>query len=58
MCEVRDEGRVSDPLVGRVRPTIDRRDGRGLWLVHQLCDLVQIRSGDDGTVVRAHVRHR
>ncbi|MEY2476526.1 MAG: hypothetical protein QOG87_1841 [Actinomycetota bacterium] len=58
VCEVRDEGRVVDPLVGRVRPTIDRRDGRGLWLVHQLCDLVQIRSGDGGTVVRAHVRHR
>jgi hypothetical protein len=29
--------------------------GRGLWLTNQLCDLVQIRSGDAGTVVRAHV---
>lgn len=57
VCEVRDEGRIQDPLVGRVRPTVDSRDGRGLWLVHQLCDLVQIRSGDHGTVVRAHVRH-
>jgi anti-sigma regulatory factor (Ser/Thr protein kinase) len=56
VCEVRDQGRVTDPLVGRVRPTVDRRDGRGLWLVHQLCDLVQIRSGDHGTVVRAHMR--
>ena len=57
VCEVRDEGVIHDPLVGRVRPTVDRRDGRGLWLVHQLCDLVQIRSGDHGTVVRAHVRY-
>ena len=57
VCEVRDEGQIQDPLVGRVRPTVDRRDGRGLWLVHQLCDLVQIRSSDHGTVVRAHVRY-
>jgi anti-sigma regulatory factor (Ser/Thr protein kinase) len=56
VCEVRDQGRVTDPLVGRVRPTVDSRAGRGLWLVHQLCDLVQIRSGDHGTVVRAYVR--
>ena len=56
VCEVRDQGHVTDPLVGRVRPTVDRRDGRGLWLVHQLCDLVQIRSGDHGTVVRAYIR--
>jgi anti-sigma regulatory factor (Ser/Thr protein kinase) len=58
VCEVRDAGRITDPLVGRVRPTVDRRDGRGLWLVQQLCDLVQVRSGDLGTVVRAHVRLR
>lgn len=56
VCEVRDRGRITDPLVGRVRPTVDSRNGRGLWLVHQLCDLVQIRSGPDGTAVRVHVR--
>jgi hypothetical protein len=27
---------------------------RGLWLVNQLCDLVQLRSPDDGVVVRLH----
>jgi anti-sigma regulatory factor (Ser/Thr protein kinase) len=56
VCEMRDSGRLADPLVGRQRPTVDRRDGRGVWLVHQLCDLVQIRSSHAGTTVRIHMR--
>jgi anti-sigma regulatory factor (Ser/Thr protein kinase) len=55
VCDVRDRGRITDPMVGRRRPTLERRDGRGLWLVQQLCDLVQIRSGDAGTTVRIHM---
>ena len=55
VCEIRDRGRFAQPLVGRVRPTAERIGGRGLWLVNQLCDLVQIRSSDDGTVVRLHM---
>lgn len=55
VCEVRDDGRIDEPLVGRSRPAPDRIDGHGLWLVNQLCDLVQIRSGDEGTVVRLRV---
>lgn len=55
VCEVRDSGRICDPLAGRRRAPVDRLDGRGLWLVHQLCDLVQVRSGEDGTVVRMRV---
>src|SRR5581483_8761197 len=59
VCEVRDRGRFSGPrLAGRERPTIDRVGGRGLWLANQLCDLVQIRSVPDGTVVRAQLRRR
>ncbi|MDQ3293692.1 MAG: sensor histidine kinase, partial [Actinomycetota bacterium] len=56
VCEVRDAGRLRDPLVGRglrARATADRR---GLWLVHELCDLVQVRSTDAGTVVRLTMR--
>ena len=45
-------GRLEDPLVGRARPTPTQDHGRGLWLVHQLCDLVQLRSGEAGTVAR------
>lgn len=55
VCEVRDAGRIEDPLVGRSRPALDRDGGRGLWMVNQLCDLVQLRSFPSGAVVRAHV---
>jgi anti-sigma regulatory factor (Ser/Thr protein kinase) len=56
VCEVRDRGRVTDPLVGRRRPAADQVGGRGLWITNQLCDLVQVRSSGDGTVVRLHKR--
>ena len=52
LCDVRDAGRIDKPLVGRVRPRPDQAGGRGVWLANQLCDLVQIRSGDSGSVVR------
>jgi anti-sigma regulatory factor (Ser/Thr protein kinase) len=55
VCEVRDGGQITDPLVGQRRPTPDQSSGRGLWIVNQLCDLVQIRSSPDGTVVRMHI---
>lgn len=50
--EVADRGLVRDPLVGRRAPRPSTEGGRGLWMANQLCDLVQIRSGPDGTVVR------
>lgn len=46
--EVRDGGRIDDPLAGRHEPTHDQHHGRGLWLVNQLSDLVQIRSSRSG----------
>jgi anti-sigma regulatory factor (Ser/Thr protein kinase) len=55
-CEVADDGLIEDPLVGRLRPSLDEDHGRGLWLANQLCDLVQIRSGPAGTVVRLSMR--
>lgn len=54
VCEVRDAGRVTEPLIGRERPPTDAERGRGLWMVNQLCDLMQLRSFDSGTVVRLH----
>ena len=54
ICEFRDDGRVEDPLAGRVRPSATGAGGRGLWIANQLCDLVQIRTGPTGTVVRLH----
>lgn len=55
IAEVGDEGRIEEQLVGRLRPDIRQEGGRGLWLANQLCDLVQIRSGEGGTTVRLHV---
>lgn len=56
MAEVRDEGRLEDPLLGRTRPAPDQASGRGLWLVNNLCDLVQMRTLPNGTVVRVHMK--
>ncbi len=55
VCEVRDAGHIEDPLVGRLPPDSRRLDGRGLWLVNQLCDLVEIRSSAAGTAVRLRI---
>lgn len=55
-CEVSDAGRIKDPLAGRMRPRPHSHDGRGLWLVNHLCDLVQIRTGAHGTTVRVAAR--
>jgi anti-sigma regulatory factor (Ser/Thr protein kinase) len=52
VCEVRDEGHIDQPLVGRMRPSPGQEGGRGLWMVNHLCDLMQLRSADDGNVVR------
>jgi hypothetical protein len=52
---VRDRGRIDDPLVGRIRPGPEQHRGRGLWLVNQLCDLVQLRTSGNGTIVRMHM---
>ncbi|MBL1083489.1 sensor histidine kinase [Streptomyces actinomycinicus] len=55
VCEFRDAGYLRDPLAGRTMPTARQVGGRGLWLVHQLCDLVEIRSTpDEGTTIRLH----
>ncbi|MFF7251493.1 anti-sigma factor RsbA family regulatory protein [Embleya sp. NPDC008237] len=55
ICEIRDTGRVVDPLAGRHRPTADQDGGRGLWIANQICDLLQIRSTETGTTTRMRV---
>ena len=55
VCEVRDRGRFDKSLGGRERPSHDPAAPRGLWLANHLCDLVQIRTLPDGTVVRLRV---
>jgi anti-sigma regulatory factor (Ser/Thr protein kinase) len=55
ICEVRDTGTIEDPLAGRTVPGPEE-SGHGLWIANQTCDLVQLRSFADGTVVRLHMR--
>lgn len=55
VCELSDGGRIADPLAGRHPPAADAECGRGLWLVNQLCDLVEMRSGQWGTNIRLRV---
>jgi anti-sigma regulatory factor (Ser/Thr protein kinase) len=55
VCEVADGGRIADPLAGRRRPSLDATTGRGLWLINQLCDLVELRQGPRGTTLRLHM---
>jgi anti-sigma regulatory factor (Ser/Thr protein kinase) len=55
VCEVSDGGLIDRPLVGRKRPSPGQEGGFGVWLVHQVCDLVQLRTFADGNVVRMHM---
>ena len=55
ICEIRDRGVIGDPLVGRHRPSPRQDGGRGLWIANQVCDLVQIRTGPEGSAVRMHM---
>jgi anti-sigma regulatory factor (Ser/Thr protein kinase) len=57
VIEVSDRGHLDDLLVGRRQPARGQLGGRGLWLVNQVSDLVQIRSTPSGTTVRIHLRH-
>ena len=49
VCELADSTLIHDLLIGRLEQD-------SVWLANQLCDLVQVRSGNSGTVIRIHVR--
>jgi anti-sigma regulatory factor (Ser/Thr protein kinase) len=52
VVQISDGGHITDPLIGRRAPDSYATSGRGLYLTHQLCDLVQLRSSPAGTTVR------
>lgn len=54
ICQVENEGALSDPLAGRRNPRARAGNGMGLWIVHQLSALVEMRDGVR-TTVRAHL---
>jgi anti-sigma regulatory factor (Ser/Thr protein kinase) len=55
ICEIRDSGHITDALAGRHYPAADAGSGHGLWVVHQVCDLVEMRTGSGGTTFRLHM---
>ena len=60
ICQISDTGHIEDPLAGRIPPDLAQAGGRGfgggLWVVHQLCDLVELRTRPGGTQIRLHIR--
>lgn len=52
VCQVTDGGHLADPLAGRVLPEPGQVGRYGLWLVNQLCDLVEQRTLPGGNLVR------
>ena len=55
LCQIQDHGQITDPLAGQQRQPASER-GHGLWVVNQVCDLVEVRTGRAGTTVRLHMR--
>jgi anti-sigma regulatory factor (Ser/Thr protein kinase) len=57
VCQVRDAGSgLPDPLAGYFAPDPGRLGGCGLWVAHQLCDVVEIASSTTHTNVYLHMR--
>jgi anti-sigma regulatory factor (Ser/Thr protein kinase) len=57
--QVADTGQITDPLAGHRARSDELVGGNGLWVVNQVCDLVQARTGQAGTTTRVHMRlHR
>ena len=54
ICQVQDGGRIEDPLAGR-RPPAPPEIGHGLFIVHEVCDLVRVHRQSTGTTVRIYL---
>lgn len=55
VCQIQDEGTITDPLAGRRQPSLEAMGGHGLWIVNQVCDEVEMRSDETGTTIRLHM---
>ena len=58
LCLIQDSGVIADRLAGYRVPADDVPGGKGLWLVNQVCDLVEVRSSTGGTTICLHMRLR
>jgi anti-sigma regulatory factor (Ser/Thr protein kinase) len=56
ICQASDSGRLDDPLAGRRPPDADAADGRGLFLVNAVADLVRTHATPTGTTIQAYLR--
>ena len=52
IAEIADQGVITDPLAGRRSPDPAAPDGRGLWIIRQVTDRVDLDSGPAGTTLR------
>ena len=55
VCQIHDEGIITDPMAGRREPSLDALGGHGLWIVNQVCDRVELQSDENGTTIRLHM---
>ena len=55
VCQIHDEGVITDPRAGQREPSLDAAGGHGLWIVNQVCDQVEIQSDETGTTIRLHM---
>jgi hypothetical protein len=57
IAEIADRGTADLPFPGMVAPMATGVRGRGLWLASELCDVMQVWSDGEGTVVRLRMDH-
>jgi len=55
VCQIHDDGIITDPLAGRRQPSLEALGGHGLWIVNQVCDQVELQSDETGTTIRLHM---
>ncbi|WP_028057734.1 sensor histidine kinase [Candidatus Solirubrobacter pratensis] len=57
VCHVHDGGPgLPDPLLGYLPPDSGVHEGRGLWLAHHFCDIVEVAADRSGTHVYLRMR--
>ncbi|MFI5915583.1 anti-sigma factor RsbA family regulatory protein [Dactylosporangium sp. NPDC051541] len=61
ICEIADTGGAPkkngrNGFLGFLRSDPQAGQGHGLWIARQICDLLEMRTGADGTTVRLHMR--
>ncbi|MEU4547383.1 sensor histidine kinase [Nonomuraea dietziae] len=55
VCDVTDPGHLDTVIPGYLPPDPTAPRGHGLWVVRQLCELLEIRTGQPGTQIRLHL---